>query len=402
MATTGGVVHSRRTSYNESVLDRSSLLKLALTTTAVGGGLLAVHIANKNTTTLAPEDALPKETFLAATLDGDALRASPIYAELFGHGEGALGAERLGLGTLSKNCGFDPMDRVHRLALAAPEDNKESDFGVAAELSVTADELGKCSSEMAKAHGGEATTKQDGDFIVLESPGAGARLAYRPQNERGGTLLVSKGRWLDAMIHAATVPSARIATHEVHSELRSALTRSGKPTLIVTTVLPAALRERLRGELAGEANSGEAADAARATMAGVLGVRAAGAAFDVGSATKDAELRVELRCDDEAGCTSVRKFVERKKAELGRSFVVRLFAGSILESVAIESTGTELRARAHAPASDLARLLKQAVGRSRTNREPQAPDSPAKSAPTTPNLPGDRIFAPHGRNVDGG
>src|SRR5690606_7017615 len=101
-------------------------------------------------TSLDPAGAVPQGAFLVATADAEALRRSPIYEVLLGPG----GAKALGIGGLADACGFDPAARVRTLAIAIPEETRErGEFGVAARIEVTADELRACADALASERG---------------------------------------------------------------------------------------------------------------------------------------------------------------------------------------------------------------------------------------------------------
>ncbi|MEA2746122.1 MAG: hypothetical protein QOI41_265, partial [Myxococcales bacterium] len=156
-----------------------------------------------------PLDAIPKATFIAGTLDFAELRRSPVYEVIFG--KEAPGADpmrrALGVNALAEACGFDPATRVQRVAVSVPEEGERGEFGVAARVEVSRDELETCTRALADKRGGHAETHDVGSFVVLEDTSAGAqggsatrpRLAYG----RGGLLVVGKGTWFDAMLGAA-------------------------------------------------------------------------------------------------------------------------------------------------------------------------------------------------------
>ena len=158
-----------------------------------------------------PLDAIPKASFMAATLDVAELRRSPIYDVVFGDGkEGGPGAadpmrRALGVTALADACGFDPTSRVQRLSLSMPEEGERGEFGVAARVDVTRDELEKCTRSLAEKRGGHAETHDVGSFVVLEDTGSRGSTATRPRLAygRGGLLVVGKGTWFDAMLGAA-------------------------------------------------------------------------------------------------------------------------------------------------------------------------------------------------------
>src|SRR3954464_15123874 len=94
-----------------------------------------------------PLDAVPKASFMAATLDFAELRRSPIYDAVFGKDGSTTGADpmrrALGVTALADACGFDPTSRIQKLAVSMPEEGERGEFGVAARVEVSRDELEK-------------------------------------------------------------------------------------------------------------------------------------------------------------------------------------------------------------------------------------------------------------------
>ena len=350
-----------------------------------------------------PLDAIPKSSFMAATLDFAELRHSPIYDAVFGNGKegGSASADpmrrALGVTALAEACGFDPTSRVQRLGLSMPEEGERGEFGVAARVEVTRDELEKCTRALAEKRGGHAETHDVGSFVVLEdtsSSGGGPtrpRLAYG----RGGLLVVGKGTWFDAMLGAAdrTKPGLRDATE--HVALRTSLTSHEgfkSPTLLVTALLPRTLRERLKGEMGAEAGS---QDSSTAIMAGVLGVSAVGVAIHAGATGQSVDASIELVCDSAEGCEAVEKLAQKKRGEWSRDLSLRMVGlGPLLDSFELKRDGARLRATASSGADALAatieRVLKLRARRSAADGP--ANDAPRPRAPMAPTKPTGEIL----------
>lgn len=323
----------------------------------------------------APEEAVPAGAFLTASLDADALRASGIL--------GGLTAERpramLGVTAVAEACGFDPLARVRRAALAVPEeDSGRGDFGLAAKVEVTGEELRGCAKKLAERRGAATTTREVGAFTVLDAPappsaappGGPRRTGAPPSLAYGkGLLLVGQGAWLERMIGAAEGRVPAIASDAAHGALRATLGHGEgwqRPMLLVTMVLPRSLRERLRGEMAAEVG---AADPSAAAMGGVLGVAAAGLALrhvapprpaSAGSADGHVEARAELVCDDEAACAAVEKLLLKKRLDWSREVTLRLLGlGQVLDTFEVDRSGPRVHVRAHADAATLAAVLER-------------------------------------------
>jgi hypothetical protein len=134
----------------------------------------------------APLDAVPRDAFFVASIDLDAIRASPAGAALMARlSEGAPAVRDLGQG-----CGIDLLARTHELVLAAPESNDRRphaiDLGVAARLDLSVRELSQCAAKPAGTAGGAAWhLRTAGSFTVAEREGAGPDTRASPCG-RGG------------------------------------------------------------------------------------------------------------------------------------------------------------------------------------------------------------------------
>lgn len=334
-----------------------------------------------------PFDAMPKGSFIVATVDVDELRRSPVYEAVLGKGEGGADPIRgaLGMTSLADACGFDPMARVRRLAVSVPEEGDRGEFGLAARVEVTRDELEKCTRALAERRGGDekVATREVGSFVVVDGPrpsgpGAGRSSASQIGYGRAGLLVVGRGAWFSSMLGAADrkEPGARDAAE--HASLRSALTSKDgfrAPTLLVTAILPRSLRDRLRGEMT-EGGS----DAANTTMAGVLGVSALGAAIQAGSTSRNAEAAVEMLCDTPAGCEAVEKLILKKRLDWSKDLSMRMVGlGPLIDSLEVKRDGSHLRATASSNAVALASTFDRLL---RLRQKPAPPPPPP--APATP------------------
>lgn len=349
-----------------------------------------------------PLDAIPKASFMAATLDFAELRRSPIYDAVFGSPKegGPSSADpmrrALGVTALADACGFDPTSRVQRLGLSMPEDGERGEFGVAARVEVTRDELEKCTRSLADKRGGHAETHEVGSFVVLEdtsgTAGSHPRLAYG----RGGLLVVGKGTWFDAMLGAADHQKPGLRDAAEHVALRTSLTsHTGfkSPTLLVTALLPRSLRDRLKGEMGAEAGS---QDASSAIMAGVLGVSAVGVAIHAGAAGQTVDASIELVCDTPEGCEAVEKLAQKKRGEWSRDLALRMVGfGPLLDSLELKRDGAHLRATASASADALAATLERVMKlRARAGSPGDAPPSEPRRprAPFAPPRPAGEVL----------
>lgn len=325
-----------------------------------------------------PESAVPKSAFLVATANLAELRRSPLSQLLLGDNpETALVDKKtLGIEKLEDACGFDPLTRVETLAVAVPEDGEKGELGVAAKVTVTGDELEKCTTALAAQRGQKAEPHTVHGFGVVEA--AGAKLAYG----HGGLLLAGKGGWVDTMLATANGELPSYKTAEAHASLRASLRAlEPAPTVVVSALLPRSLRDRIRTEMAGEATH----DAAANTMAGVLGVSGVGAAIRAGASGSSINLAAVLVCDTDTACESVEKLVSRKRFEWSKELMLRMIGlGPLLDSIAVKRDGSRITVTASAPADQLAatidRVLRlRAQRRERTGPLEESPPPPPRS-----------------------
>lgn len=348
-----------------------------------------------------PFDAVPRDSFLIATVNLAELRRSPLHDVLFGKNLDAslLGAKALGMGKLADACGFDPFSRVERLAVAVPEEGDKGELGVAARVTVTKAELSTCTTNLAGQRGGAVEAKDVGRFVVIEdSRASGADDAARPRLAygSGGLLVVGRGAWFDTMLAAANgkKPSAREA--HAHAAMRSSLTsRDGwrSPTVLISALLPRSLRDRLKSEMAAEGSAEEKMDSSQSIMSGVLGVSEVGLALRAGASGQSIDGAVELLCDTEDGCASVEKLLLRKRLEWSKELTLRIVGfGPLLDSIEVKREGTRLRVTASAAADSLAATIDRVLRlRGRSERHESSDEAGGeRSGTSVPQPDGDK------------
>lgn len=343
-----------------------------------------------------PLAAVPRDSFLVATLNLTELRQSPLYDVLMGkRGEAVLDPRALGLQKLADACGFDPLGRVDRLAVAVPEEGDRGELGVAAKVTVTRDELERCTTALAGQHGGKTETKRVGSFGVVEDPDGAARprLAYG----HGEMLVAGRGAWFDAMLATADGKQPGVRDAAAHASLRTSLTgREGwhMPTVLVTALLPRSLRDRIKNEMGAEVG---AKDASQAIMGGVLGVSSAGIALKTGASGGNTDAAVELVCDAEDACGAVEKLIQKKTFDWSKELTLRMVGfGPLLDSIEVKREGTRVRVTASAASDSLASTLDRVI-RARSSSPARAPDAanvPKNPAPEPSRRPDEIIAAP--------
>ncbi|MDB4994181.1 MAG: hypothetical protein JWM74_1613 [Myxococcaceae bacterium] len=319
-------------------------------------------------------DAVPDDSFLVATLSVPELRASPIAAPLI-----KLASSLGGMGNAEKECGFDPFARVDEMAVAVPEETT-GELGVIVAGKLDPTELITCAKKVIAARGGSATVAPSPEhptFMLIEEASA---LEGKPSLALGtkGLLLVGKGAWLAKMMETAEGKRPSLKKNERHMALRSGA-GEGR-SIVLTVLLPAALRNRLRGEMVEELDGGESANP---SMAGVLGVNSAAVALAAGAPGGTTELLAELQCDSPEACVQVRALIERKRAGWSKDMSFRFIGlGPLFDALTVSAEGSKVTASTRMPADD-ARLL---VERLLDLRRGRTPTSPAPIPPTSEPL----------------
>ncbi len=298
----------------------------------------------------APEralDAVPRGSFLVATIDLTRLRASPLAAEL-----GVLQE----VSDVASRCGFNPLARAKVVAVAVPEE-ENGEFGLAVTHDLSPEEIRGCASRVMAERGASPRLRQEGAYWVLDQDEGGdglaqPEIAYR----QGAPLLVGRGAWLTTMRKALDREVPRLDAKDPHSALRAAVTGPDAPAVVVSAVLPRRLRERLKREMAGEAEGHGAA-----TMDAVLSVSEAAASLTLHDAGRSMHLAVHLVCEDAASCETVRAFLERKRSAIASRPGAHLVGiGQVLDAVHLEAHGAALDATLDARVDDVIRAARAA------------------------------------------
>ncbi|HEX3769509.1 MAG TPA: hypothetical protein VHV30_01535, partial [Polyangiaceae bacterium] len=243
--------------------------------TALVAGLVVAMTARVWTR---PSDADTKKRVLSAApadawlvLSADVAAAWPLLEPIVGTDAGVAGASRIaGLGTVSAACGFEPLEHVRQLLVALPEHPPEGgdhgDFGLAFDGDFTSESLEACARKAILAGGATPDVTTRADYTRIAGGPRGASLAVRP----GGPYLVGRGAWLDAMIDAVDGKGTPTEASGAHEALRRDLLDKAatEPGLVITALLPKALRDRLAGESEEGAGASAVADAGVGAGAG--------------------------------------------------------------------------------------------------------------------------------------
>jgi hypothetical protein len=269
------------------------------------------------------------------------------------------------------------LKRIEQLALSVPEKEGEHDYGVVARVKVTRDELQTCKRRLDEKRGSGTPTEvqERGDFVVIGTPKG--RLAYGS----GDLLVVSTGTWFDTILETANGKHATIKEAQEHMALRETLT--GKegwraPTLVATAILPRTLRDRIKKEMAPEADREEK----DAIMGAVLGVSAVGVAMRAGPSGGHFDARVVMTCDSQPACELVEKLVLKKRLDWSKNFMLRLGGfGPLIDSLETKVTGSRLEVSATANVDSLANAIDRALRSAQQERPSPPPALPGTRRP---------------------
>lgn len=318
----------------------------------------------------APIDAIPGDSFLVATVNGEALRASPFRGPFVSLVDGRL--------RLPSGCPLKASERIDEAALSIPK-GERSELAVAISGHATGDELATCRDVFP----GSSTKTRAGSFELTGDP-AGVRVGLSTR----GPLIIGLGSWPEALANVADGTAPGLGSASPHATLRASLTArlAFPPALLVTVVPPKSLREDLRAFLGGDG---------AAKAASLLQIDAIGVAMSPGEKGKDAELVFEAHCETEAACLDAREFLMARRFDLSQKLGARLAGfGRLLDAFAAEAKGSRVFASTHDSADAVARSLEGVVTR---YLRPDEPPSPSARPPVPPRAP-DELLTPRSKS----
>jgi hypothetical protein len=293
--------------------------------------------------------AIPAGAFLIVTLDLQKTRESPIGAELSSIDP---------ISEVSQECGFDPLAHVRTLAIGVPE-KPDGVYGVALTHDLPEDDLGKCAQRMMSLRSETPRFTQKGSWTTLEQEGVLAE-ATRPKIawRSGSPLLIARGDYLATMQAALDGTAPRADTESQHVALRKVATERarGSVLLVATAVLPKSIRDKIKDEMEGETEQQKTT-----TMNAILAVRAL--ALSVSSEGDTVHLFVELECENDGACATVRDFLDRKRKAIAAEPAARFAGvGAILDGARLDAHGPSLGVELSAPEPEMARAARAVLG----------------------------------------
>ncbi len=340
---------------------------------AMAGGLAALSRGRRLPDLHASAlDAVPAGAMLVAVVDLDALRASPAFAPVF-----RSSREIPGLGTVRDVCGFDPIDKLHEIAVSVPADGEAGEFGLVAAGPVDDEALVACASKVIERRGGRPVVTPIGTFRGVRDAtmaSTGGEIAVR----KGGPVLLGAGTYLRSMIDAAEGRIGAVRGSPAHALLSREV---GEGALRATVVLTAEQRETLAIELRG----------AGAAASPTASITSAGASLRLGP---EVTVHAVVTCDAAAACADLARSLEAARQARAADPMLRLAGvGALLERLRLEPEGELLHGRVALPAEDAAALVDRLIAIRARSRALEAPGpSPAVSASAA--LPAEDAGAP--------
>jgi hypothetical protein len=331
--------------------------KIALAVVGAAGALaLAYYLRTPPHRPTHALDAVPADAFVAIEIDVGSLRKAGALTALFGDRDEQ---------SITKACGFDPVDRMSHLVFTVPE-GATGDFGVAVDASLTREELVSCADAVVKARGGDPTaeTVERGSYAVI-TPKTTSSETSRPARSLGyakdGPLLVGPRTWVYTMIDtledASQAPPSRSPGEHVTLRQRLAAEITPTPLFLVTAtaLLDRSVRDKLKAEMIKEV--GTATDSGTSMMMGVLGMTSG--VLGLYEEGGDVHAVLDLDCEREPECAEVEKLVRKVAGEWSQMKELRGFGlGPVLDKVVAEHRGTRLQVRTSAPAADVVHWAK--------------------------------------------
>jgi hypothetical protein len=278
-------------------------------------------------------DAIPAGAMVVATGDLKALRASEVGAPLLQQGR-----EIPGLGKVTEVCGFDPVDSLKEVAIAIPMAGDQGEFGLAGIGDVDDEAVLNCARKAIEARGGRPVVTRIGSFRSVHdaaNEAGGGELAVRK-----GTLLLSGGTYLRAMIDAADDRTPTVRSSKAHSMLSKEV---GDGALRVTGVLTPDQRRTIASEM--EVSGSDSP--AKTIVAGGVSV----------TLGREVELHAAIACEDVTACGKLGEMLRQLAAERATEDGVQLMGfGEVLKRVNVEVKEDVVHVRMKAPA-DVAKVL---------------------------------------------
>jgi hypothetical protein len=321
-----------------------------------------------------PLAVIPDGAMLILSARLDQLRSSPLGAPLVREGR-----ELPGVGKIADLCGFDPVTKLERIAIAVPEghtgERRDSDdddeLGVAATGPLDARSIVNCATRIIEQRGGHASTEQRGAFIVIHQADGGhlGQIAIRD----GGPVLLGDGPYFRAMLEAAELPPPRPISNARHRALRDHIGADGAVT--VTALFSDVARER-----------------ARAEGVPLSWTRVGAAALSLSLAPR-VRVQAELTCDDREACDALAAEIQVWQKRQRPGFLAMMGLSGVIDRLVVTAHDGVVGARAELGMDEAVSMMDRlAAIRSRSPAGPPAanrtpPDEVVRPSPDPPPGP---------------
>ncbi|HEY3666900.1 MAG TPA: hypothetical protein VGL19_12895 [Polyangiaceae bacterium] len=228
---------------------------------------------------------------------------------------------------LSALCGFDPLTRLTRLALAVPgageaTEAQADDFGIVATGRFSAAEISHCASAAITHRGGHAVSSRLGSFeTVRDLKGSGGEVAAKD-----GLLVVSGGSYFRQLLDSAEGNAPERDPADSRAARHSALRRKlGSGDIVATWLLSPGWFARISGD-----ND--------ARLSPLSALQALGARVIVGG---DVRVSVLLVCADPDGAKRIADLITDMRTSLG-SLALPPTLSELPRRIELRSSGSEL------------------------------------------------------------
>jgi hypothetical protein len=326
-------------------------------------------------------DAVPNDTELLMTLDLKALRASPLATALDSGSAGSW------LGSVKGVCGFEPVDSIDELAIAAPFGGADGDFGIVGAGGIDQEKLLDCASKVVTGRGGKPVSSTVGTFKTVRDVSAPSSSATGEIAARaGGPLLIGSGDYMRSMIDAADGAVPGVKTNQAHAALRAAVADGA--LLQLSIVLGPSQRTAIAEEV--DHAGGRAPAALKGVVAAALGAKVT---------SETVQAHAVILVSDEAQAKDLADALSALKKQRSEGAFLRILGlDSLVSHIRVTADGKEVHARGEITIEEAKDIVDRLSALNEAPSPPQAPVSapraPASTAPIESAAPSASVRHP--------